>query len=187
VSNVNLNQPPKNIITDLLNTVSPTILHLADLDYDMPIDVFSNSNNRNTLLTVYPSNFSKHKRDFTFYYNRLPANLLTNNTDKVSVKKATNTFEFIDVINKLYNLQVQHEEIYYEELPELNKDTFTNVNIKFRPESYIWIGDFTFKVKRLPLFEEIFFNPNLDAFDIPIDFTSIFSNVDLDAFDPVLD
>jgi hypothetical protein len=147
VSNVNLNQPPKNIITDLLNTVSPTILHLADLDYDMPIDIFGNSNNRNTLLTVYPSNFSKHKRDFTFYYNRLPANLLTNNTDKVSVKKATNTFEFIDVINKLYNLQVQHEEIYYEELPELNKDTFTNVNIKFRPESYIWIGDFTFKIK----------------------------------------
>ena len=85
MSNINLNQTPKNIITDLLNTVSPTILHLTDLDYDMPIDIFGNSNNRNTILTVYPSNFSKHKRDFTFYYNRLPANLLTNNTDKVSV------------------------------------------------------------------------------------------------------
>ncbi len=187
MSNINLNQPPKNIITDLLNTVSPTILHLTDLDYDMPIDIFGNSNNRNTILTVFPQDFSKYKNNFTFYYNRLPANLLTNNTDKVSVKKATNTFEFIDTINELYHLQVQHDEIYYEEIPELHKDSFTNVTIKFRPNSYIWVGESTFKVKRLPLFQEIFDNTLLDAFDIPIDFNHIFSNVYLDAFDPVLD
>ena len=71
MSNINLNQPPKNIITDLLNTVSPTILHLTDLDYDMPIDIFGNSNNRNTILTVFPQDFSKYKNNFTFYYKKV--------------------------------------------------------------------------------------------------------------------
>ena len=59
MSNINLNQPPKNIITDLLNSVSARRLNIDDLDLDNPIDIFGNPNNRNTLLTVFPSNFSQ--------------------------------------------------------------------------------------------------------------------------------
>lgn len=187
MSNINLNQLPKNIITDLLNSVSTRRLNIDDLDLDNPIDIFGNPNNRNTLLTVFPSNFSQYKNSFVFYYNRLSANLLTNNTDKIAVKQANNTFEFIDIINDLYDLQVQHDEIYYEEIPELNKNTYVNVNIRFRPNSYIWIGDFTFKVRRLPLFQEIFDNTLLDSFDIPYSFEGIFSVTDLNAFSPVID
>ena len=34
MSNINLNQPPKNIITDLLNSVSARRLNIDDLDLD---------------------------------------------------------------------------------------------------------------------------------------------------------
>lgn len=184
---INLNQEPKKIITDLLNTVSNKFLLEEDLDYDNPIDVFGHPNNRNTVLTAYPSDFSKYQNNFTFYYNRLPANLLTNNTDKIAVKQATNTYEFIDIINKLYDINVKHEEIYYYEIPKLYKDIYVEIKIKFKPNSYIWIDEFIFKVRRLPLFEEIFDNTLLDAFDIPYSFESIFSNLDLNAFSPVID
>lgn len=134
---IDLNQPSKQIVLDLLNRDNNRSLTLSDVDFDNFV-ALAPEYSRNTKARVVALTNSGYSGEREIYYNRLDlATFFSNTTPAILSNDPVSTHNALSLINSTYNLQLSEIDIIGE---SIFGDSWV---FKASPDSPVWIGQVT--------------------------------------------
>lgn len=133
---INLRQPSKNIILDLLNRDNNRTETLSTVSFG-PVSVTPPGSLRNTTAMLTAIGDSGRVGSVAIFWNRLDIDVLLADVPKIVVLTQTpqTTYDLLDAFNLLFELNLEQEDVILEPVSGL-----THV-LKMAPGSYAWIGE----------------------------------------------
>ncbi len=146
---IDLTQPPRQVLADLINASNDEKLQVSDVDFGVP--TANTDHSRNTKIVVTAKATSPWDTYQVFYYNRMDigANIFsTLNTDFTYVPGMTKA-DLIGMINTRWSINLTDDDYTMSDLPEGNG----TVTVTAKPGSlnYIGSGDVRLIADKIPL------------------------------------
>jgi hypothetical protein len=131
---------PLEILVDLINLANGSALTTADVSFSPPTALTGASRNTGLTITAKPGGMYSGSRDVT--YNRVDMGMIPGlrSTEFTVNPSWRYMHDLVPAINAAYNLNLQPEDYYDDQLPDFSDYTLNNHNFLLRaqPGSYIY-------------------------------------------------